>query len=205
MYRVADQHLSFWHRFVAPLRATVAIELREPSHLCLDVIAPKLNEHLGPVFESACRSLVGFCDHQRLPFRPVRVGEWRADDSSEQVDVVTIGADGDILIGECKWSSVGRVDPGKLSARRDPVVEDLRGVARVHLALFSGALVGDAALSERIAVGDVLHFSLDDLHRRSCPATCLPIGPRSAHGRWGNAVICCWRNQIRHSIVSRWE
>ena len=164
MYRVADPYLSFWHHFVAPLRATGASELREPADLWRDVIAPRLNDHMGAVFESACRSFVGRGDHRRLPFRPVRVGEWWSDDSREQVDVVAIGAHGDVMIGECKWGAVSREDLGTLMARRDLVVKELRGVTRVHLALFSGAPVVDAVLNQRIVAGDVLYFSLDDLY-----------------------------------------
>jgi AAA+ ATPase superfamily predicted ATPase len=164
MYRVADPYLSFWHHFVAPLRATGANELRAPMELWHDLIAPGLNEFMGSVFASASRSFVGGGDHERLPFRPVRVGEWWSDDSSEQVDVLAIGADGDVLIGECKWGAVGREDLAVLAARRDLIIRELRGVTRVHLALFSGAPVADAALRERIATGDVLHFSLDELY-----------------------------------------
>ena len=164
MYRVADPYLSFWHRFVAQLRATGANELREPAELWRDVIAPRLNDHMGSAFESACRSFVGSGEHERLPFRPVRVGEWWSDNLSDQVDVVAVGPAGDVMIGECKWGAVGREDLSTLAARRDLVVKELRGVTRVHLALFSGAPVRDAALNERIAAGDVLHFLLDDLY-----------------------------------------
>ena len=163
-YRVADPYLSFWHRFVAPLRATGATEIREPAELWEHIIAPRLNEHMGPVFEAACRTFVAAGDHDLLPFRPVRVGEWWSDDSAEQVDVVALGPDGEVLIGECTWGSATRGDLDTLSARRDMVVRELRGVTRVHLALFSGAPVTDTVVASRIASGDVLHFPIDDLY-----------------------------------------
>ncbi len=163
MYRVSDPYLSFWHHFIAPLRATGAIELREPVELWRSQIEPRLNEHMGPVFESACRSFVGRGEHPRLPFRPVRVGEWWSDNSNHQVDVLAIGLNGEILVGECKWGTVRREDLDTLATRRDMIVSELRGVTRVHLALFSGAPVVDTVLGNRIAAGEVVHFSLDDL------------------------------------------
>ena len=163
-YRVADPYLSFWHRFVAPLRATGANEIREPAELWEQMIAPRLNEHMGPVFDAACRTFVAAGEHHRLPFRPVRVGEWWSNDSTNEVDVVALGPDGEVLIGECKWGSVSRGDLATLSERRDMVVKELRGVTRVHLALFSGAPMIDPVVAQQIASGDVLHFPIDDLY-----------------------------------------
>lgn len=163
-YRVADPYLSFWHRFIAPLRATGANEIREPQELWQHVIAPSLNEHMGPVFEAACRTFVAASEHDRLPFRPVRVGQWWSDDSAEEVDVVALGPDGEVLLGECKWGTVSRQDLETLSDRRDKVVQELRGVTRVHLAVFTGAPVTDPVVAARIASGEVLHFSIDDLY-----------------------------------------
>lgn len=43
-------------------------------------------------------------------------------------------------------------------------VRELRGVSRVHLALYSGAPVTNTVVASRIASGDVLHVPIDDLY-----------------------------------------
>lgn len=164
MYRISDPYLAFWHRFVAPLRASGAEDLMEPDALWQQFIAPQLNDYMGPVFEAACRVFVGRHQHPRLPFQPVRIGEWWSDDSQEQVDVVALGPDGDVLIGECKWGTVDRHDLATLERRRDLIVAELTGVSRVYLATFGGNPVTDPTLRARIDAGDVLHYALDDLY-----------------------------------------
>ncbi|MGA9838592.1 MAG: ATP-binding protein [Gemmatimonadaceae bacterium] len=163
MYRITDPYLAFWHRFVAPIRATGADDLREPGDLWQDFVAPYLDEYMGPVFESVCRTFVGRGQHARMPFQPVRGGEWWSDDSTEQVDVVALGRDGEVLLGECKWGTVDRKDVAALEHRRDLLVGELKGVTRVHLAVFAGNPIGDRTLVGRIERGDLLHFTLDDL------------------------------------------
>ena len=164
IYRISDPYLAFWHRFVAPLRASGADDLMEPDALWQQFIAPRLNDYMGPVFEVACRAFVGRYQNPRLPFQPVRIGEWWSDDSQEQVDVVALGPDGEVLIGECKWGTVDRHDLETLERRRDLIVADLKGVSRVYLATFAGNPVTDPTMLERIDAGDVLHFAFDDLY-----------------------------------------
>lgn len=163
IYRLADPYLAFWHRFVAMIRASGSDDLMTSRELWDHFIAPGLDEYMGPMFESVCRDFVGRSRHPRLPFHPVRVGEWWSDDSSEQIDVVALGPKRQVLIGECKWGSVTADDVDKLNERRDIVLKELKGVTQVYVAVFAGNSVGDRRLKGRISKGDVLHFSLDDL------------------------------------------
>jgi AAA+ ATPase superfamily predicted ATPase len=163
IYRITDPYLAFWHRFVAMMRATGSDDLMEPRELWEHYIAPGLSDYMGQVFESVCRTFVGRSRHPRLPFRPVRVGEWWSSDSTEQVDVVALGRDGELLVGECKWGSVARADVESLERRRDLLLEEIGGVTSAHLAIFSGKPIGDHAVVARVAHGDLLHFALDDL------------------------------------------
>jgi AAA+ ATPase superfamily predicted ATPase len=162
IYRLTDPYLAFWHRFVAMIRAGGSIDLMAPVDLWEHFIAPDLSDYMGPVFESVCRTFVG-TRRPDLPFHPVRVGEWWSDDSSEQVDVVALGPRGQVLLGECKWSSITRADVATLERRRDLVLRELKGVTRVHLAAFAGHPIADDAVKARIRKGELLHFSPEDL------------------------------------------
>jgi len=163
IYRLADPYLAFWHRFVAMIRASGSDDLMTARELWDHFIAPGLDEYMGPMFESVCRDFVGRSKHPRLPFHPVRVGEWWSDDSSEQIDVVALGPKGQVLIGECKWGSVTIDDVDKLNERRDIVLKELNGVTQVYVAVFAGHTIADRQLKKLISKGEVLHFSLEDL------------------------------------------
>ncbi|MBC7841329.1 MAG: hypothetical protein H7099_03420 [Gemmatimonadaceae bacterium] len=138
--------------------------LREPSALRRNVIAQSSSEILAP---SSTRRAGASLDEaaksaSQLDWRASWRGGRRFDD---QATTVPIGAQCDIIIGECKWGAAGRNDLATLAARRDLSLRELRGVTRVHLALFSVSPVVDAALNEQIAAGDALHILLDDLYQ----------------------------------------
>ena len=166
VYRLTDPYLSFWHRFVAPLRAGGAVGLARPADLWRRHVAPHMDDYMGRWFERACRTFVGAAAHPRLPFRPDRVGEWWSEDSRVEVDVVALGGRGEILLGECKWGHAVAADLERLERRRDALVRELGGVRRVHLAIFAGRPINDRRLRQRITAGDALHFSLADLFAR---------------------------------------
>lgn len=163
IYRITDPYLAFWHRFVAMIRAAGSDDLIEPPELWEHFIAPGLDDYMGPVFESVCRTFVGRSQHPRLPFRPVRVGEWWSSDSAEQADVVALGRDGELLVGECKWGSITRTDVESLERRRDLLLEEVGKATAVHLAIFTGKPIRDHDVASRIERGELLHFALDDL------------------------------------------
>jgi AAA+ ATPase superfamily predicted ATPase len=163
MYRLADAYLAFWHRFVAPIRATGAPDLLEPLALWDRFVVPSLNDHMGSVFESVCRTFVGQSHDPRLPFQPERVGEWWADDAGEQIDVVALGDGGQVLLGECKWGAVTHHDLDLLERRRDAILRELKGTTRVYLSLFAGHPITDRRLRSRIDTGDAIFFEVQDL------------------------------------------
>lgn len=161
-YRLADPYLAFWHRFVLPLRAMGVVDLLTPTEVWHRHVQPGLSDYMGEVFEEACRTWVGLHRGRRLPFRPVRVGEWWTPTSDQQVDVVALGAEGQLLAGECKWGRATADDIQRLRERAGRIAEELGGVRTVTLAVFEGA-----AATRRGAAGDgdVLRFSVDDLYR----------------------------------------
>ncbi len=163
LYRLADPYLAFWYRFVAPLRATGAVDVSTPMQLWTRHIAPALSDHMGALFEVICRAFVARGAHDRLPFVPDRVGEWWSADGQDQIDVVALGPDGQVLLGECKWGTVTHHDLALLERRRDLIIRELRGVPKFHLALFSAQPIRDGRLTARIHGGDALCFTPQDL------------------------------------------
>lgn len=166
LYRVTDPYLTFWHRVVAPLVHAGSVGLAEPDRLWKDAVAPKLDDHMGSVFEAVCRDFVGRAargETGRLPFRPLRVGAWWDARSQDEVDVVALGGEGEVLVGEAKWGAVTERHLRTLQRRAALVEAELGGAAAVHLALFTGRGEADETVREEAAAGRVLLFTADDL------------------------------------------
>jgi AAA+ ATPase superfamily predicted ATPase len=122
-YRLRDDFLRFWFRFVFPFQENLRAGLRPADHFDAEV-APALPEHVAPVFEAACRRWV----RRELGREATRVGSWwgrsldrlRAEGSrgSEEIDIVASARSRVTLVGECKWTAK------KMSPR---VLGDLEG------------------------------------------------------------------------------
>lgn len=163
LYRLADPYLVFWHRFVAPLRAAGTVDILAPAELWTRHVAPRLPEHMGAMFEIICRSFIARGAHTQLPFVPDRVGEWWTDDSSQQLDVVSLGPNGQALLGECKWGSITHSDLQLLQQRQDLIARELRGTRSIQLALFTAGPVRDKRLLEATRRKEALLFTPEDL------------------------------------------
>ena len=161
-HRVADPYLACWHRFVLPLRQSGAAETQAPARLWDRFVAPGLNEHLGPVFEEACRAFVRQDAHPRLPFTPVQVGEWWSARSDTQVDVVAAGGAGELLVGECKLGPVGLPHAVDLEDRAALLARELGVTVPPRCVLFT-ATPPDRALRERLRRRHVPLFDLNDV------------------------------------------
>ena len=109
-YRLADNFLRFWFRFVFPFQESLRSGLRPGDHYSAE-LAPALADHVAPVFESLCREWV----LRRHGSRATQVGSWwgRALDSlradgertSEEIDVVATARSRVTIVGECKWTT----------------------------------------------------------------------------------------------------
>lgn len=165
VYRIRDPYVAFWHRFVAPILRRGGTWLGAPADLYRMRVAPRLDDYMGPVFEEMCRAaiphLVG------LPLRPVEVGEWWGNESVGQIDVVALGEDDDVLVGEAKWGQVDRHDLAALEKRASALAKELGRPVRSHKVLFSGRGIADQDTAAAVDRGEVLHFGLDDILGRS--------------------------------------
>ena len=98
VYRLTDQFLRFWFRYVSPNRATLEQGRTEPVR---ESIAETLPAHVSWTFEEVCQQAV------RMPAFPApctRVGRWWDDEL--EVDVAGVDEASDtLLLGECKWTA----------------------------------------------------------------------------------------------------
>lgn len=167
IYRLRDPYLAFWHRFVADLRARGVPSLLPAGEIWRSFIEPALDEYIGrDVFEDVCRQFVAHSRDPHLPFRPVQVGSWWSTDGQDEIDVVALGIEGELLVGECKWGRVGRDDLGRLEARADLLRAQLRTGRSVTLVLFARGPI-DGAVQRRIDQDRILLFTPDDLFAAS--------------------------------------
>jgi hypothetical protein len=107
-YRVADEFLRFWFRYVEPNRSSI----EEAPEIVYDgTIEPDLPTHVATTFEDVCQEAV-WEGIRRGRFDPYsEVGRWWYGE--EEVDIVGLAPNDDrVLLAECKWTT-------------DPVGEDL--------------------------------------------------------------------------------
>ena len=165
LYRLTDPYLTFWHRFVADVKARGLASLVEPERLWTEFVMPYLDDYAGPVFEDACRQFVARGRHPALPFQPIEVGTWWNADTTEEVDVVAIDGAGGLLVGECKWGPVDPRDVDTLRRRGRLIAAELESRAgtiqrTVHV-LFTA---GDRERGHGIGDDDVLHIPIEALY-----------------------------------------
>lgn len=100
-YRVADEFLRFWFRFVEPNRSNI----EEAPGIAYDgTIEPKLSDHVGRTFEDICQEAVWEairCD-ELGPYSDI--GRWWYGE--DEIDIVGLAPEADrLLLAECKWTT----------------------------------------------------------------------------------------------------
>lgn len=99
LYKLADNYLNFWYRFILPNRSL--IESGNADLVYREMIEPNLPDYMGRIFEDVCRQYVTRYWHEKLKMAPKRIGaHW---ESELEIDVLTENIDGSHWIGECKW------------------------------------------------------------------------------------------------------
>lgn len=101
VYRIADNFLAFWFRFVYRRRSDIARGLGR------DVvdrsILPELADYMGDPWEEMCRELIRHRSRD-LPVRVSFVGRWWNKDNSVEIDVVGMDGHDVVLAGSAKWA-----------------------------------------------------------------------------------------------------
>ncbi|MFC6940968.1 ATP-binding protein [Salinirubellus sp. GCM10025818] len=100
-YRVADEFLRFWFRYVEPNRSSIE---EAPDIVYDGTIAPDLPMHVATTFEDVCKEAV-WEGIRRGEFEPYsEVGRWWYGE--DEIDIVGLAPNDDrILFAECKWTS----------------------------------------------------------------------------------------------------
>lgn len=102
LYRITDQLLRFWFRFIAPVSSLLTQLSAERVYA--HFIEPYLDQYMGQVFEQIAKEHVL---RQELPIVPIQVGRWWGRDpkTHQQEEIDIVATDGrQWLFGECKWS-----------------------------------------------------------------------------------------------------
>ena len=104
LYKIKDNFLRFWFRFVYPSRSY--LERGEQEFVLRRIRQNFVDGHAAYVFEDICRELLwekGAAE--QLPFLPEKVGRWW-DNANNEIDAVALsesGGENDLLLGECKY------------------------------------------------------------------------------------------------------
>jgi AAA+ ATPase superfamily predicted ATPase len=172
-YRLADDYMRFWFRFVFPFQEDLKTGL-PPDTLYADEIQPVLGDHISPTFEALCREWV------LRTGRATRVGSWwgnalnalrrTGERTSEEIDVVGLKRGVVSVVGECKWQTaplaldvLTALEAYKIPALRQAKVRLARDGFMVALFSKSGF---DPRLVEAAAARDDLELvPVDDLVR----------------------------------------
>jgi len=100
-YRIKDNFLRFWFRFVYPERAR--LELGQSGFVLEKIKANFIDSHVAHVYEYVCRSELWQLNFEHiLNFN--KLGRWW--NSNEEIDIVALDNFGkDIVFAECKYCS----------------------------------------------------------------------------------------------------
>jgi AAA+ ATPase superfamily predicted ATPase len=118
-YRVADEFLRFWYRFVEPNRSSI----EEAPDIVFDrTITPELPDHVAMTFEDVCREAVWESIRQEVLGPYSEVGPWWYGE--HEIDIVALAPSDDrLLFAECKWTNepVGHELADTLAAKAEHV------------------------------------------------------------------------------------
>jgi len=118
-YRVTDEFLRFWFRFVEPNRSSIE---EIPGVVYRNTIEPNLSDHVAATFERVCREAVWEAIRRGSLGPYSEVGRWWYGE--DEIDIVGLSPDTDrILLAECKWTNapVGHTLVSQLRAKAERV------------------------------------------------------------------------------------
>jgi AAA+ ATPase superfamily predicted ATPase len=165
LYRLADNFLRFWFRFVAPHRSE--LDQGQAQAVWQTQIEPYLSEFVGPAFEQICKQFLWRESRtNRLPFAPQQIGSWWQ--RYQQLDIVAINRqEGAVLVGECKWRN-RQVGSNVLAHLRQTAASLLaeHSAQQVYYALFAKAgftseVTAQAAHDSNLLLYDLAQIQAD--------------------------------------------
>lgn len=133
-YYLDDPFLAFWYRFYLPNLSPLAAGHMED--VWRHAIEPRLDDHMGGMFEWICRDYARRFINEALPAAAQEVGQiWASD---YDIDVAGRLLNGAAFAGECKWWS-GPIGMNVLHRLRDTATRSSyeRDAQERYLLLFS--------------------------------------------------------------------
>jgi len=154
VYRIADNFLSFWFRFVYRARSDISRGLG--NEVVDRLIVPGLDDYMGEKWEEMCLDFVrDLAAAGRLPVEVSKVGPWWNRDHSVQVDIVGLERKRVRLAGSVKWArTAGRRELLELRRAAESLPERSDDPT---FALFAREKISDDV------PGETLTFSVEDL------------------------------------------
>jgi hypothetical protein len=161
IYRITDNMFRFWYRFVPANMNTIAAS---NGDLVYDrIVAPKLNEYMGGIFEQMCIEYLNRNNNtDKLPFPFFEIGRWWGNDPKKkqqaEIDIIAIyKEEKKALFCECKFR-------GELmnQSAADNLIENsmlIKGYEVKHYYLFSMSGFSDGLNNKNLYT-----VSLDDMH-----------------------------------------
>jgi AAA+ ATPase superfamily predicted ATPase len=155
VYRIADNFLNFWFRFIYRHRSDIARGLGEEV-LGRSVI-PRISDFMGEPWEEMCRDFLRReAVRGRLPVEVSRIGRWWNRDSSVEIDVVGLRDGEVVLAGSVKWARTAGTQELRALRRAAEALPDR--AERLRYALFARDQIG-------VVDEDVIGFTAGDLYR----------------------------------------
>ena len=158
LYKIADNYLNFWFRFIQPNRSL--IESGNADLVYREMIEPNLPDYMGQIFEDVCHQYITRYWREKLKITPKQIGsDWG---SEHEIDVLTENSDGSHWIGECKWweTPVGENVLNRLIEIASKLPVQWRENPR-YILFSAGGFT--PSLKERTETEDVILITLSDL------------------------------------------
>jgi AAA+ ATPase superfamily predicted ATPase len=158
-YACADPFTAFWYRHVLGNRS--ALFARSPAQVYTERVAPRLDDHMGPVFEQIARQAVarGLLTAR---FGPVdEVASWWSRDGQTQIDLVAGSPEGPVFV-ECKWRAASGLTLSDLQRLRGHVARAFPKIQAPRLALVSAG-AADRRLATVAEAEGIGLYGMDDL------------------------------------------
>ena len=101
LYRIKDNFLSFWYRFVFPNRSELMMDLVDVVYE--EKISPYLDEYMGEYFADVCTEFLKLMNlHGRLADTFLWWDRWYGKHGT--IDILSQGSNKKSLVGKCLWS-----------------------------------------------------------------------------------------------------
>ncbi|MDF2487334.1 MAG: putative ATPase superfamily [Herbinix sp.] len=112
LYRIKDNFLCFWYRFVFP--NTSELMLGRIDKVYDQCIAPYLDQYIGEYFADVCTEFLKLMNlHNRLPANFMWWDRWYGKNGT--IDIMAQSADKKTLIGRCLWDEANVMPQDYLS------------------------------------------------------------------------------------------